>query len=626
MVLEADQHPKVLCVFIWKRSIRNKSIMRSFLLSFCSPCIREATRNSFAAILTSLLLHPKMAEFQTFNKVVTKGPVLNQSASELVLKKAVGKGEPLMTFTPKAREYHPTISGMKRCQNCGTVIPKFVIINCRKCLAISYCSTMCLVKHRNEIHQYECDVLRQLVDLEDLECTPRAIIITRLLIVSQSSKDFRGFMKNLKVNGHNSLLSYRELQFLGLLYDPQDVKNAQTMYNCHSRPLLNSNFETVGSYFEPSFATIPHSCDPSTVVMPLSPQKFEVVSARKLLDGETLSVSYIAVDQPKAIRQCQLLLLYNIRCVCSLCESNTLDPFVSFSCPSCQTSIYEIDIDNILSSFKSNTAIEDSKRTICRSCGREQTRNQIMEAKGIYKEVLFELLRHHRISPKRGHQNLSISKIVKELIDGPAKKPLSDKRQACFLKLIQKSSKTKMMSPYCFPINLLYKSVAERFLLNISDCNGVKEGNQMVRHCLFTLFHVELAAQLTAYKPTLVHLLEKAERLMWSFTQLSKNRCEATRIKASKARTFFKAQALAFKIRTKRMDAEALGLARKYLESPELLDDDIRRCAERMLLASQVALKVLDEGYYLRFADGKEDVVLFPLTKCLQLMQSVRLS
>lgn len=473
------------------------------------------------------------------------------------------------------------------------------------------------------LHHYECVVFRRLAE-SGYSCTVKDLMVIRMLIATQNDDQLRMDLNNMNRSMNISYLENSELSFLNSVFDPKAVRNLQRLQLIHSRPLYDKNQNIVGCFFEPLLVKMSHSCDATISVVSISSEKVSLVCARDIEEGTELTVSYIPQAQPRIHRQLQLQLIYSISCNCLLCQSTAIDPFLSFTCSNCEYPIHMIDLDEFSGTGHIESSTNSQSLKWCPRCRRALPQSKLTQSKGLYQRCLKVFIRISRPTQKETSSLESKVMPVTAVFEPLKALRISEGRATSMLELLREVENSKEIPPYCYPIKQLYNLLAGSFAFDIMNPSHVIPGTTMICHSLFTLFHVQLALNLSPLPNKLIEILAKAEKLVWNLLQISPaGSDEITRIGASRARIFFQVQIATLKINQGSCDSAVIALAQKYNAKPELFEDDARRSAERILLCCRIQLKARDNGYTFRLANANEVVVMLPFHECLHQLKSV---
>lgn len=538
--------------------------------------------------------------------------------------RALVKGETVMTIQPVIKLYYLIESGARRCHCCGIVIPSFILVHCLECSAVFYCSTMCLVRHGSRFHRLECGFLRQWVETYKADLSPLGLMLARMLIYLNNNPAARNDL-NLIRSTHSSLtLGEDELFYIRSVFNPRDVGICQKLLDTQSHPLYDVQMNIVGTFFDPQFSIIGHSCTPSLLMVPLSSEKFDVVCCININESKKLSVNKISPSQPRQFRQLQLFQHFGLSCDCSLCRSSAPDLFLSFVCPRCKLPIYEIVLDDFAGSNEFELSLKETIQRRCSRCGKIVTKEELIETKRLYQICLQMFLQIGRI-PNVNHSTLKTELMfVGRLMNSLKATPQVGARSKALARLLKQVKRSSLIAPYCFPLIYLYRSLAENPLIISSTLKGTCSEESLILFQLYILFHVYLALDLPYMLAKLLPILRKAEILAWDLLQLSiYSEKDITRIDAKKARLFFKVQASALLVKLGRNDSETRSLAQLLSNRPEMFDDDVRRSAERVFLKSGVEIKKCDDGYHFRLANNEDIMAMIPFGECLQYLRWV---
>lgn len=538
--------------------------------------------------------------------------------------RALLKGEVALTIQPMIKLYYLTESGARRCHCCGIVIPSFIVVQCLECSAIFYCSTMCLVRHRSRFHRLECGFLRQWVETYKADLSPMGLMLARLLIYSRNDPAARSDLSLIKPTHSSHPLGEDELFHLKSVFNPRDVEFCQKLLDSQSHPLYDAQMNTVGTFFEPLFSNLAHSCTPSLLMVPLSSETFDVVCCTNVNESTKLSVSKVSPSQPRLFRQLQLFKQFGISCECSLCKSSAPDLFLSFICPRCKLPIYEIVLDDFAGSNEFELSLKETIQKRCLRCGKVVTKEELIETKQLYRACLQMFLQIGRM-PNVNHLPLKTEqKFVGRLMNSLKAIPRVGAKSKALARLLKQVKRSSLIAPYCFPLSYLYRSLAQNSLMIFLNLKGTCSEESLILFQLYILFHVYLALDLPYMSAKMLPILKEAEILAWDLLQISLySEKDITRIDAKKARLFFKVQASALLIKLARSGPEARSLVQVLSNRPELFDDDVRRSAERILLKSDINIKKCDDGYHFRLANNEDIMAMIPFRECLEYLRWV---
>lgn len=538
--------------------------------------------------------------------------------------RALVKGEAVMTIQPVIKLYYLNERGEQRCHCCGIVVPSFILVQCLECSAAFYCSTMCLVRHRSRFHHLECGFLRQWVETYKADLSPLGLMLARMLIYFSNDPATRNDLNAIKSTYTSVTLGENELCYIRSVFNPRDVKFCQKLLDCHLHPLYDAQMNTVGTFFEPLFSIIGHSCTPSLLMVPLSSETFDVVCCTNVTASKKLSVSKIPISQPRLFRQIQLFQQFGLSCDCPLCKPIAPDLFLSFVCPRCKLPIYEIVLDDFAGSSELESRLAETIQRRCSRCGKIVKKDELIETKRLYQGCLQMFLQVGRL-PNVNQLSLKTEQMfVGRLMKSFKATPHVGARSKAFARLLKQVKRSSLIAPYCFPLNYLYRSLAENPLIMSSTLEDTCSEESLILLQLYILFHVHLALDLPHMLAKMLPILRKAEILAWDLLQLSMySERDITRIDAKKARLFFKVQASALLEKLGRKDSKTHSLAQLLGNRPQMFDDDVRRSAERALLKSGVKIKKCDDGYHFRLANNEDIMAMIPFRECLQYLRWV---
>lgn len=536
----------------------------------------------------------------------------------LRLTKSVHCEKPIMTFLPRVRHYNKTTSGFDRCQSCGVTIPVYATMKCPNCLAIIYCSTMCMVRHEQQVHKYECDTFRQLLELEPQSCTAEALVIARMLNIAEYDEDCSSSLSFLKRRHLQFPLSANELSFLTTRFTSRKVKMACALFFTRSHLLLDRDMNPIGFFFEPVFAKMGHSCSPTTAVIPSTNESFLVISTKDLESGTDLTINYVFANEPREIRRLQLAQHFQVQCRCSSCDLSRIDPYMSFVCMWCKVPLLEIDLASVIqgmSEGKQSSFFRFAKAGRCIKCGHRIPQNTIIEAKRLYRELFSTYAKSMRIKGQKKSYPQNAANIITDFGVHSRILNISESTVA----LIRNVEEAKVIPPYCFPLNKLLRCIGNKYLANITETTDLATIEHAVYHLIYMIIHVDLALSVSHRTSTIVKALEKVEHHISFLYYAAKDRDEETlRVKAFKAKSFFKVQITALRSNGVSAASGIMQVINMFEEESNHLDDNVPRSAERILKNSRVHLKISNHGYFLTFADGQDVMIMKPFSECLE--------
>lgn len=515
------------------------------------------------------------------------------------------------TTVPPLLKIYTSSNGSERCQCCGILILDSFLNYCPQCSVMSYCSTMCLVQHKSELHEHECETFRKLAIEDGDSCVLRVYMIARILCLSKKIPELKSWLELLSFGDTYPTLPLEYVTTLNAMFDTNLIAKASKVFCTYSSVLYDNNLNPIGISIEPLFAPMEPLFQPTCLTLSLSGTKLEFISDR----GELTMSHLFSVDKNSPNYNADLS--NNLPKHITLRTKGQQKIYQNLICLWCKSPISGIQLSKIFAVARERTGSGRCRIPgYCRVCSRSIPPRLFKEAILTYRELSSRFGKFHtRKNP------LPMASADKSRA-GRSRKIMRNMSAMDTLALLLRANLNRLLQPYCYPLGELWSLVIDSFEIKMTFASS----RDLLFYRLFVLFHVDLAKEVPPSILSITKALSQAVCFMSTLLKIAEKEAnESLRISSIKAMAFFRFQSQMLQLCHRHSSEEANQFVKSINLQPNVCDESLWRSAQRILSASNVQLESHANGQSFRFANGQTVLLFLSLLKCAQLFSSSKL-